>query len=109
MTENFPETILRLVLDEKLVPDEGEFQTVTGYYFQEYRALREALRAAEGDASLNDHQYHMLYSAILIISGYPHRREDLLEREFSIKLKTQNDYIRLGQVLQERLDILHSA
>ena len=109
MTEDFPETILRLLLDEKLIPHEGEFQTVTGFYFKEYRELRDDLRAAAAGSSLNDHQFNMLYSAITTISGYPHGKEDILEQEFSIKLQTQNDYIRLGQLLQERLDTRRSG
>ena len=104
MAEDFAETVLRLILDEKLIPDEGEFETLTGHYFKDYRQLREDLRGSAAGAPLNDHQFSMLYAAVINISGYPHRREDQLEKEFSIKLHTQNDYIRLGQVLEERLD-----
>ena len=61
---------IQIILDPKVFPDDGEFQTVSGYFKEEVSKIGEIARSDDVEFAFDREQIREMLVTILI--GYPH-------------------------------------
>lgn len=70
------EDIFPIILDHEVFPDEGELQTISGFYRHELTSLRDSYKRPEVAVLIDPNRLKRQLANILV--GYPHHRADLI-------------------------------
>ncbi|KEO89202.1 hypothetical protein EH31_14310 [Erythrobacter longus] len=72
--------IFQIVLDQKVFPDDGEFQTLFGYYRHELQEIRSLVTRDDITFAININDLRVMMVEMLM--GFPHGCEKLIGERY---------------------------